>query len=72
MKSKQIYLDSHASTPVDQDVLSSMLPFFTKFYGNGNHKSGWKTTSAIENARFQVSNLIGAKTFRNNFYKWSY
>ena len=61
MKSKQIYLDSHASTPVDQDILSSMLPFFTEFYGKGNQKAGWKTTSAIENARFQVSNLIGAK-----------
>lgn len=61
MKAKQIYLDSHASTPVDQDVLSAMLPFFTEFYGNGNHKSGWKTNAALENARFQVSNFIGAK-----------
>ncbi len=61
MKAKQIYLDSHASTPLDQDVLSAMLPFFTEFYGNGNHKSGWKTNAALENARFQVSNFIGAK-----------
>jgi len=61
MKTKQIYLDSHATTPVDQDVLSAMLPYFTEHYGNGNHEAGWKTNSAIENARFQVSNLIGAK-----------
>ena len=61
MKNEVIYLDSHATTPVDQDVLSAMLPYFTEHYGNGNHKSGWKTSSAIENARFQVSNLIGAK-----------
>lgn len=61
MKIKQIYLDSHATTPVDQDVLSTMLPYFTECYGNGNHKAGWRTTSAIENARFQVSNFIGAK-----------
>ena len=61
MKTKHIYLDSHASTPVDQDVLSTMLPYFTEHYGNGNHKAGWKTSEALENARFQVSNFIGAK-----------
>lgn len=61
MKEKQIYLDSHASTPVDRDVLTAMLPYFTEFYGNGNHKAGWKTIEALENARFQVSNVIGAK-----------
>ncbi len=61
MKSKTIYLDSHASTPVDQDVLSEMLPYFTEHYGNGNHKAGLKTNSALEKARFQVSNLIGAR-----------
>ncbi len=61
MKTKHIYLDSHASTPVDQDVLSAMLPYFTEHYGNGNHKAGWKTSEALENARFQVSNFIGAK-----------
>ncbi len=61
MKTKQIYLDSHASTPVSQDVLSAMLPYFTEHYANGNHKAGWKTTEALENARFQASNFIGAK-----------
>ena len=61
MKKEVIYLDSHATTPVDQDVLSTMLPYFTEHYGNGNHKVGWKSNDAIENARFQVSNLIGSK-----------
>ena len=61
MKKKVIYLDSHASTPVDQDVLNAMLPFFTKNYGNGNHKAGWKSAGAMEVARNQVSNLIGAR-----------
>lgn len=61
MNEKQIYLDSHATTAVDQDVLSEMLPYFTTHYGNGNHKAGRKTVSAMEKARFQVSNLIGAR-----------
>ncbi len=63
MKRKEptIYLDSHASTPVDQEVLSEMLPYFTNHYGNGNHKSGLKSNQALEKARFQVSNLLGAR-----------
>ena len=60
-KGKTIYLDSHATTPIDQEVLSTMLPYFLEHYGNGNHKAGWKTDIAMENARFQVSNLIGAR-----------
>jgi len=61
MKGQHIYLDSHATTAVDQDVLSTMLPYFTEHYGNGNHKAGRKTVTALEKARFQVSNLIGAR-----------
>ncbi len=61
INNKVIYLDSHATTPVDQDVLDCMLPYFTEHYGNGNHKAGWKTNSAMEEARFQVSKLIGAR-----------
>ncbi len=58
---KLIYLDSHATTPVDQDVLSVMLPFFTTHYGNGNHKMGWKTKEALENSRVKVAELLGAR-----------
>lgn len=58
---EQIYLDSHATTRVDQDVLQMMLPFFTEHYGNGNHIEGWQSAAAVERARFQVSSIIGAK-----------
>lgn len=56
-----IYLDSHATTPLEPEVLSEMLPYFTEHFGNGNHKAGWKTNAALENARNQVSDLIRAK-----------
>ncbi|MEM8528857.1 MAG: cysteine desulfurase family protein [Bacteroidota bacterium] len=56
-----IYLDSHASTRVDQAVLKSMLPYFTQHYANGNHKAGWKSNTAVEEARFQVASFIGAR-----------
>jgi len=58
---KLIYLDSHASTRVDQDVLDAMLPYFTEVYGNGNHHAGRKAMQAMENARFQVAQLLGAR-----------
>ena len=61
MKKSNIYLDSHASTPVDHTVLEAMLPYFHTHFGNGNHKAGWKTNSAMEEARCQVSSLIGAR-----------
>ncbi len=56
-----IYLDSHATTRVDHQVLETMLPFFTEYYGNGNHRAGWKTASAVAAARFQVAELINAR-----------
>ena len=56
-----IYLDAHATTPVDETVLSTMLPYFTQHYGNGNHKMGWKTQDALENARVQLAHLLGAR-----------
>jgi len=58
---KMIYLDAHATTPVDEEVLSAMLPYFTEHYGNGNHKAGWRTSEALENARFQVADFVGAR-----------
>jgi cysteine desulfurase len=62
-----IYLDSHATTPVDPRVLDAMLPFFTEHFGNAasrNHPFGWKAGKAVEQAREQVATLIGAR-FRN-------
>jgi len=59
-----IYLDSHATTPLDPRVLDSMLPFFTEHFGNAaskNHAFGWKAGKAVEHAREQVAGLIGAR-----------
>jgi cysteine desulfurase len=58
-----IYLDYHATTPVDPRVLEAMLPFFTENFGNPasrNHKFGWTAATAVENARKQVAKLIDA------------
>ena len=58
-----IYLDYHATTPVDPRVLEAMLPCFTETFGNpasANHKFGWAAAAAVENARKQVARLINA------------
>jgi cysteine desulfurase len=58
-----IYLDFHASTPVDRRVLDAMLPFFCEHYGNAasrTHAFGWKADAAVETARRQVALAIGA------------
>ncbi len=60
-KAPTVYLDSHATTPVDQDVLNSMLPFFTQKFANGNHRAGWETAAALEAARNQVAAYLGAR-----------
>ncbi len=59
-----IYLDAHATTPVDPRVLEAMLPFFAEHFGNAasrNHPFGWKANKAVEQAREQVAALIGAR-----------
>ncbi len=61
---KPIYLDNHATTAVDPDALTAMLPYFSEKFGNamsGNHSFGWSANSAIEKARTQVAALIGAE-----------
>jgi cysteine desulfurase len=58
-----IYMDNHATTPVDSRVLDAMLPFFREDFGNASSKShayGWRAEEAVEAAREQVATLIGA------------
>ena len=58
-----IYMDYHASTPVDPRALEAMLPYFSVHFGNAasrTHAFGWKADDAVEAARRQVAALIGA------------
>ncbi len=59
-----IYMDYHATTPVDPRVLEAMRPYFTEVFGNAasrNHAFGWAAEEAIAKARMQLADLIGAK-----------
>jgi cysteine desulfurase len=58
-----IYMDYHATTPVDERVLDAMLPYFRGDFGNAasrSHVFGWKAEEAVERAREEVAKLIGA------------
>lgn len=60
-----IYMDYQATTPVDPEVLDSMLPYFNIAFGNPHsrsHKFGWDAEQATEKARAQVAGLISADT----------
>ncbi|MCC5937164.1 MAG: cysteine desulfurase [Lunatimonas sp.] len=59
-----IYLDHNATTPCDPEVLEAMLPFFGEQFGNASsihHPYGWLADDAVEQAREQTAQLIGAK-----------
>jgi cysteine desulfurase len=63
MKSKPIYLDYNATTPVDPEVVDAMMPYLNKFFGNSssNHSYGIEAKMAIEKAREQLASLINCE-----------
>ncbi len=61
---RRIYMDHHATTPVDRRVLEAMLPFFAEKFGNAasrHHPYGWEAADAVEQARTQVARLLNAQ-----------
>ena len=59
---RQVYLDYSATTPVKEEVLKEMIPYYTEKFGNPSslYTIGLEAKDAVDKARAQVAHLIGA------------
>src|SRR3984893_16838401 len=60
-----IYMDNHATPPLERGVLAAMIPYFTEKFGNAasrNHSFGWEAEEAVDKARGQIAGLIHAQS----------
>ncbi|KAH0952243.1 hypothetical protein HN011_003547 [Eciton burchellii] len=65
MEGRSLYLDAQATTPLDPRVLDKMMPYQIAYHGNPHsrtHMYGWETEKAVEHARKQIADLIGAES----------
>ncbi|XP_041464062.1 cysteine desulfurase, mitochondrial-like [Lytechinus variegatus] len=63
LEGRALYLDAQSTTPLDPRVMDAMMPYSVAYYGNPHsrtHSYGWESEGAVEHARKQVANLIGA------------
>jgi cysteine desulfurase len=59
--SMPVYLDNHSTTRMDPRVMTEILPYFDKSYGNASsrqHQFGWEAEAAVEQARMRISDLL--------------
>ncbi|MFE4107733.1 cysteine desulfurase family protein [Almyronema epifaneia] len=64
MLHRPIYLDCHATTPVDPRVLEAMTPYFTEYFGNPGsnlHQYGWEAEAAVKRSRESLAQTINAE-----------
>jgi cysteine desulfurase len=65
MERRAVYMDNHATTPVDPRVLEAMIPYFSEVFGNAasrSHPFGWDAEKGVDTGREQVARLINAKS----------